>query len=368
MGIRDAFFAWRNRLLADPAFQRRSAAFPLTRPMARASARSLFDLCAGFVYTQVLLACVELDLFEKLRAGPRTASDLVEALDLPEPGTRRLLKAAASLDLLQSRDGDRFGLGFRGAALLGNPSVFEMIRHHAVLYRDLADPVAVLKDRSRETGLGAYWGYAQGEAPAGLTAEDTGPYTQLMAATQAFVAQEVIAAHDFRAHKRLLDVGGGGGAFLAALAAAAPELGLGLFDLPTVAEAARARLGEAGVADRVAIHGGDFLNDPLPEGYDAISLVRILHDHDAAPAQRLLQNVRTVLPDGGALIIAEPMAGAPGAKAMGDAYFGMYLWAMGSGEPRTPQKIAAMLREAGFTDIKRKRTAQPLLTQVMTAR
>ncbi len=367
MGIRDAFFDWRNRLLADPGFQRRSAAFPLTRPMARASARSLFDLCAGFVYTQVLLACVELDLFEKLRAGPRAESDLIDALGLPEAGARRLLKAAAALDLIEPRSGERYGLGFRGAALLGNPSVFDMIRHHAVLYRDLADPVAVLKDRSRETGLGAYWGYAKGDAPKGLTADDTGPYTRLMAATQGFVAQEVIAAHDFSAHKHLLDVGGGGGAFLAALASAAPNLALGLFDLPAVADAARARLVAAGLADRVTTHSGDFLNDPLPEGYDAVSLVRILHDHDEAPALRLLRNIRAALPKGGALIIAEPMAGAPGAKAMGDAYFGMYLWTMGSGEPRTPDKIAAMLREAGFTDIKRKRTAQPLLTQVMTA-
>ena len=43
--------------------------FPLTRPIARRRARELFDLCAGFVYSQVLLACVRLRLFEILAEG-----------------------------------------------------------------------------------------------------------------------------------------------------------------------------------------------------------------------------------------------------------------------------------------------------------
>jgi demethylspheroidene O-methyltransferase len=57
----------RNRLLASPGFQRWAAAFPLTRPVARRHTRELFDLVAGFVYSQVLAACVALDLFEDLR-------------------------------------------------------------------------------------------------------------------------------------------------------------------------------------------------------------------------------------------------------------------------------------------------------------
>ena len=54
---------WANRLQANPRFRRFAAAFPLTRFVARRRARALFDLCAGFVYTQVLTACVRLDLF-----------------------------------------------------------------------------------------------------------------------------------------------------------------------------------------------------------------------------------------------------------------------------------------------------------------
>jgi demethylspheroidene O-methyltransferase len=45
-------------LLTSPAFQRRAAAYLVLRPLARRRARALFDVVAGFVYSQVLLACV----------------------------------------------------------------------------------------------------------------------------------------------------------------------------------------------------------------------------------------------------------------------------------------------------------------------
>jgi len=62
----DRFTAWRESLTARPRFRAWAARFPLTRPLARRRARELFDLCAGFVYSQVLAACVRLKLFEAL--------------------------------------------------------------------------------------------------------------------------------------------------------------------------------------------------------------------------------------------------------------------------------------------------------------
>jgi demethylspheroidene O-methyltransferase len=69
--------------------------------------------------------------------------------------------------------------------------------------------------------------------------------------------------------------------------------------------------------------------------------VRVVHDHDDERVLALLRAVRAALPPGGTLLLAEPMAGTPGAQAMGDAYFGFYLLAMGSGRPRTPQRLGA---------------------------
>jgi len=67
------------------------------------------------------------------------------------------------------------------------------------------------------------------------------------------------------------------------------------------------------------------------------------------------------------LLIAEPMAGTPGAQAMGDAYFGLYLWAMGSGRPRTAQAYAEMLRAAGFSRVRELTTGLPMVTRLLVA-
>jgi demethylspheroidene O-methyltransferase len=355
----------RDRLLGSAGFRRLALRLPLTRGIARRETRALFDLCAGFVYSQVLAACVRLDLFAELRAGPLTAGEVAERCALPVESAHRLLDAAVSLRLLTRREGGRYGLGPLGAVVAGEPGIAAMVRHHEALYRDLADPVALLR-AGRGEALSTYWPYAGAADAAALGAEAVGPYSALMAASQPMVAAEVLAAVRFDRFRVLLDVGGGEGAFLEAVAAAYPQLGLKLFDLPAVVERARARFAASGLM--VEVWGGDFQTDPLPEGADAISLVRVVHDHDDATALALLRAVRRALPPGGTLILAEPMAETPGAEPIGDAYFGLYLLAMGRGRPRSPARLTALLTEAGFAPPRLVRTRTPLLVRVLLAR
>ena len=141
-----------------------------------------------------------------------------------------------------------------------------------------------------------------------------------------------------------------------------------LFDLPAVAARAEARLAALGLRERTAVTGGDFHSDPLPVAADVISLIRVLHDHDDEAAVALLHAVRRALPSCGTLLVAEPMAGTPSAEPAGDAYFGFYLLAMGSGRPRRVEEITEMLREAGFSEIRPLRTQTPLLVRAVVAR
>jgi demethylspheroidene O-methyltransferase len=62
------------------------------------------------------------------------------------------------------------------------------------------------------------------------------------------------------------------------------------------------------------------------------------------------------------------MAGTPGSEAMGDAYFGLYLWAMGSGRPRSFLAYQALLEAAGFNRVREKPTALPMVTRLIEAR
>jgi demethylspheroidene O-methyltransferase len=62
------------------------------------------------------------------------------------------------------------------------------------------------------------------------------------------------------------------------------------------------------------------------------------------------------------------MSGTPGAEAIGDAYYGLYLLAMGRGRSRTPERLQALLREAGFGSARLLPTRLPLQTRVLLAR
>ena len=371
VGWVDRWLAWRDRLLASPRFQRRAAAFSLTRPVARRHARELFDLVAGFVYSQVLLACVQLRLFDLLAEGPQTLQPLATRLGLTPDAAQRLLDAAVALRLVEHRGEGRYGLGELGAPMVGNAAVEAMVEHHVALYADLADPVALLRaspDERRGNALARYWAYDAatqgGDAPDPRVAT----YSTLMAASQPLVADEILDGYALHGHRCLLDVGGGDGRFLVSAAQRVPSLRLMLVDLPAVVERARLRFAEAGIATRASAYGGSFLTDALPLGADIASLVRVIHDHDDTAAMTILRAVHAALPPGGTLLLAEPMACTRGAEAMGDAYFGVYLWAMGRGRPRSAETLATMLKSAGFDAVRSIATRVPLQTQLLVAR
>jgi len=364
---------WRSvraRLVANPKFQNWAARSPLTRFIARRRAKSLFDLCAGFVYSQTLYACVRLDLFAYLAERPRSSGEVGRAKNLSADSARRLLRAAASLKLLRALADDRFALDDLGAAMLGNPSIAAFVSHHAALYDDLRDPVALLRGET-ETKLSKFWPYAAdrpGMPPSESSPEAVAPYSALMATSQEFIAEDVLGSLSLRPFDCLLDVGGGEGVFAAAAARRAPGLNVMLFDLPAVAERARARVNQMGLAGRIAVFGGSFLSDPLPEGADLVSLVRVLHDHDDESALAILAAVRRAMRPRGTLLVAEPMAETSGAESIGDAYFGFYLLAMGRGRARSAQSLENLLRQSGFARFERLRTPRPLLTSALLAR
>jgi len=364
----DRFLRIRDRWLSNPKFQRWAAAFPLTRPTARRHARALFDVLAGFVYSQILYACVHLKLFDLLAEGPETSANIAARLDLPLDSTQRLLEAAVSLRLVDRRGLERFGLGVLGAALVGNPAVSAMIEHNRLLYSDLCDPVGLLRREQRPTKLSSYWTYSATKEALPASEARRCDYTDLMANSQPLVAGEILDAYPLVKHRCLLDVGGGDGSFLIEVAKRSEHIQLMLFDLPPVAERASKRFESLGLGSRATAVGGDFLNESLPTGADVISLVRVIHDHDDEPAAAILRAVHRALPAHGVLLLAEPMMGTPGAEPVGDAYFGFYLLAMGRGRPRSPQQLQQLLRGAGFASTQLVDMRQPLQAQLIVAR
>ena len=356
---------WVNRLAASRRFQTLAMRVPLLRRIARAEGEALFGLISGFVQSQILMALVELRILHHLDAAPLTPVQMAGRSGLDLRAMELLLQAGAAQRLLKRHRHGRFGLARRGAALLGVPGLEAMVRHHRVFYDDLADPVALLR-RQTEPGLARFWPYVHGpEGASDLSVAQT--YSTLMADSQALVAEDTLRLVDFGGIRHLMDVGGGSGAFLAAIGAAHPTLRMTLVDLPAVVPAATERFARAGLTGRVSVVPGSF-SDPLPLGADAISLVRVLYDHADETVAALLSAVFTALPPGGRLIVSEPMSGGDRPDALTDTYFALYTFAMGTGRTRSSDLIATTLARAGFSEIDQHPGFRPYVTSVVTAR
>ena len=351
------------RLIAAPGFQRWAARFPLTRRLVRREGEALFELLAGFCHSQVLMALVQLRVPHMLIDGALPLQRLAAVCTVPEDRMLILVRAGVALDLLKLMRGGKVGLSRRGAALVGVPGLSEMIQHHDVLYRDLANPAAFFRGET-DPALARFWPYVFGDE---INPQDATVYSDLMAQSQVLVAEDTLSAVDLSETQKLLDIGGGTGAFLQAVGLRHSHLQLGLFDLPVVVGQAQARFAQAGLAERSAVVPGSFREDPLPGGYDAISLVRVLYDHGDDTVSALLAKVHDALPAGGRLIISEPMLGDPAPTRAGDVYFALYTLAMGTGKTRSPGEIANLCSDAGFTQIALPRAARPFVTRCIVA-
>jgi len=364
--MRDRLYAWKTGLLGSRRFQRWAARTPVAARVARKDGEALFDLVAGFLHSQILMAFVQLDLAEHLSDQPRRVDWLAHRTGITPDRMRVLCQAASAIGLMKRQRDGRYGLGRLGAALPGVPGLSQMIVHHDVLYRDMADPVRFFRD-APATELAAFWPYVFG-ATGQIDPETAATYSELMAESQTLVAEEALRVMDLTGVGTLLDIGGGTGAFLTAVGRALPGIRLHLFDLPQVIDPATQRFAEAGLADRVTITGGSFRTDALPMGADAISLIRVLYDHSDDTVRMLLAKTHAALPDGGRIVVSEPMSGGDHPNRPGDAYFGLYCLAMGTGRARSADEIAQHLQAAGYTDIRVRKTARPFITSVVEGR
>lgn len=353
------------RLALSPRFHALCARLPVLKRIARAEGEALFSTVSGFVQSQALLALVEFRILHRLAEGPATTAALAALAQVPPERMAVLLQAGAALRLIRQK-GDGWRLTTRGAAFLTVPGLEAMVRHHPVLYRDLADPVAFFRGQTQPE-LAGFWPYvfgAGGAADPALAER----YSDLMADSQGLVAADTLQMVDLRGVTRLMDVGGGTGAFLTAVGRAYPALDLTLFDLPAVVAGAEARFRSAGLSGRVTIRAGSFRDDPLPQGADAISLVRVLYDHSDATVAALLRAVHAALPPGGRVILSEPMGGGTRPDPATDVYFSVYTMAMQTGRVRSQGEIATLLSVAGFTDIRKTWGFRPFVTSVVEAR
>jgi SAM-dependent methyltransferase len=283
----------------------------------------LLELASGFWAFKSFAAAVELGLFTRLAHGrAATLAEISAELDIRERGADMFLAACASLGLLE-KDGDRY----RNAPIAEEFLVEGRPRYYGAFVRFLDHreyPAwhrvidAMRTDRPLTWDPDTQdWQFAV-EDPVMVDL-----FWEAMYSMSSSTARTLGEEYDFGAHQRLLDVGGGSGAYPIELCAGYPHLTATVFDLPHVCPMADEKIRAAGMEGTIGTVAGDFLTDaPLPGGHDVIILSAVLHDWDEATDRALLRKCWEALPSGGVIVICELLlnpqrSGPPSAALMG---------------------------------------------------
>lgn len=311
----------------------------------------LMPLIQGFMASRVIHIAAELGIADLLADGTKTAEVLAERTGTHAPSLHRLLRALASLALLEEVEPSQFALTALGDQLrTGAP---DSLRNFALMFggerswRSWGDLLHSVRTGESATqhlyGMGSFEYLAAHPQQAAI-------FNEAMAEVTRQVADALVAAYDFSPFRVIVDVGGGNGTLIAAILVAAPNLRGIVFDLPTGnAEAAR-KLEVAGVADRCEVLAGDFFRS-VPNGADGYILKSVIHDWDDEQSIAILKNCRNAISSNGKLLLVERvmptrMEGSRSNQRM--AMLDTHMLVMPGGRERTETEYRTLFAEARF--------------------
>ena len=306
-------------------------------------------LLSGYAVSQLIHAAVRLGLPDLLGEGPKTAEQLATATGVHAPSLFRVLRALAAVGLVTQADEASFRLTPVGECLRARApgSMRALALTTEESYRAWGEVLYSVR-----TGAPAF-DHVYGTGRFAYLAENSSAaatFDEAMAGLVARAAAAVAATYDFSGLRTLVDVGGGGGALLAAVLNSHPTLRGVLFDRPAVVRNARSIIEAAGVAGRCALEGGDFF-EAVPAGGDAYILSHTLHNWDDARALRIIESCRKAMSGEGRLLVVEmvvPPQPDPSPEAYVLAMTDLQMMVMTGGRERSEEEWRALLASGGF--------------------
>lgn len=323
-----------------------------TREVTDVPPSTLMQLITGFMPARVIYVAAHLGIADLLAGGAKTAETLAHETGTHAPSLHRLLRALASLDLLDEIEPDRFALTATGAHLqTGMPGSLRNLalmfggEHSWRSWGDLLHSV-----RTGESAAQYIYGLDSFEYLV-VHPKEASIFNEAMAEITRQVARAVAAAYDFSRLRTIVDVGGGNGTLIAAILTSAPVLRGIVFDLASGNAEAPQQLVAASVAERCQVIAGDFFRS-VPNGADAYILKSVIHDWDDDRSVLILKNCRRAMSGNGKLLLVERvmpvrMEASPSHQRM--AMIDINMLAVPGGRERTEAEYHALFAAAGFT-------------------
>jgi hypothetical protein len=302
-------------------------------------------LWPGAIAVQAIHVAAKLAVADLVAAGPKPVAELAAATKTDGASLGRLLRALSSLGIFAEDASGRYGQTPLSDTLRSDHP--QSIRRWAMMLgaRFVWDPCGELHETIR-TGRPAFELVYQAPFFKHLAEhpDDAAVFNAAMSSLPAFITA-FVEAYDFSSFERIVDVGGGHGAKLAAILSANPRVRGTLYDLPGVVAGAHAALRNT-IGDRCEIVGGDFF-EVVPAGADAYLLSGIIHDWDDEAAVKILRNCRRAIrPDGGLLLVETVLTpSSDPSRALMD----VLMMVLTGGRERTEEEFGSLLRVAGFS-------------------
>jgi O-methyltransferase domain/Dimerisation domain len=310
--------------------------------------RQLYQIMGGHRVAQALYVVAKLGIADLLKDGLLSSDQLARATGTDEPALYRLLRFLTGAGLFHEEAPRHFALTALSAGLRAD--VPGSLRANVLMQLDEPHWAAwsqlLYSVRSGKTAFGHVHG-AEFFDYLARHGEPAAVFQQAMTSNTARSGAAITRAYDFSGVRRIVDVGGGHGLFLATILQSYPAMRGVLFDQPEVVQGAAAALEMAGVADRCEIAAGDFFA-AVPPGGDAYLLRQIIHDWDDAQAITILTNCRRAMHESGKVLVVERALAADHREALGALHLDMEMLANLGGLQRTDAEYGVLFEAAGL--------------------
>jgi ubiquinone/menaquinone biosynthesis C-methylase UbiE len=310
----------------------------------------LWDLILSHRVTAIIYIAAKLEVAELLREGPRSLDELAELTKADKEALARLLNALSTVGICSSVNEDQYSLSELGARLDG--AAEQSLKRLAIFegqfltksWSGMLESVMTGKTAAQLLGVGNSFDLMARDP------ENVRMYNAAMADVTRIVTPEILRAYDFGNIAHLMDVGGGSGELIGAVAKKYPHLRATIFDLDRCAESATEHLNKAGVGDRAKFVVGNFFRT-IPSIADAIVMKSVIHVWNDELSLAILGNCHKALPKAGTLLLVERLK--PDLPSTADAHKEQALSDLNmlrgpGGRERTEAEYVWLLQESGF--------------------
>jgi len=314
----------------------------------------LNDMIRVYWPSRAVLTALELDIFTAVKKGA-TAEQVAEVVHADPRATEMLLNVLVNLKLLEKKDG-RFSNTTNSARFFAEGSA-DNARPGLMHIVNLWHRWSTLTDAVRA---------GTSVATCQRDAQETKDFIAAMDRTAKERASALVKAVGVNGARRMLDLGGGSGAYSIAFAQASPVLHSEILDLAEVIPITQTHIRKANLTDRVHTRAGDMLTTPFGEDYDLILVSAICHMFSPGQNRALFQRAHKALNPTGRFVIQDFILDPDKTSPRFATLFSLnMLVGTRAGASYSEPEYTIWLREAGFTQIRR--ISQPGPASLMVA-